>query len=105
MPPHSRAQRRRQATRQQRRPATPAPNVEAVGQAANTGTTTALDAHVSAASRQPARQQRRVLSRTAPEPVDYSKDYSAARRDLRWIALWSVLLAAGMIALKFSGLV
>jgi hypothetical protein len=37
--------------------------------------------------------------------VDYSKDYSAARRDLRWIALWSVLLAVGMIALKFSGLV
>jgi len=34
MPPHSRAQRRRQATRQQRRPATPAPNVEAMGQAA-----------------------------------------------------------------------
>jgi hypothetical protein len=105
MPPHSRAQRRRQATRQQRRPATPAPNVEAVGQAANTGTTTALDAPASAVARQPARQQRRVLSRPTAEPVDYSKDYSAARRDLRWIAIWSVLLAVGMIALKFSGLV
>jgi hypothetical protein len=51
------------------------------------------------------RTNRRTLSRPAPEPVDYSKEYSAVRRDLRWIALWTVLLFAAMIALKFSGLV
>jgi hypothetical protein len=56
-------------------------------------------------SRPAARTTRRVLSRPAPEPIDYSKEYADVRRDLRWIALWSVLLFAGMIALKISGLV
>jgi hypothetical protein len=46
-----------------------------------------------------------VLSRPAPEPVDYTPDYAAARRDLRWIALWSVILFAAMIVLRLSGLV
>jgi hypothetical protein len=46
-----------------------------------------------------------VLTRPAPEPIDYSQDYTAARRDLRWIALWTVLLFGAMLALKFSGLV
>jgi hypothetical protein len=52
-----------------------------------------------------ARTYRRAVARPAPEPIDYSADYDAARRDLRWIALWSVLLFGAMIALAFSGLV
>jgi len=51
------------------------------------------------------RSIRRTSTRPAPEPVDYTKDYTAARSDLRWIALWSVLLFVGMLALKVSGLV
>ena len=51
-----------------------------------------------------ARAQRRSV-RPPPEPVDYSKDYAAARRDLTLIALWAGLLIVGMIALKLSGLV
>jgi hypothetical protein len=46
-----------------------------------------------------------VISRAAPAPIDYTAEYVAVRRDLRWIVLWSVLLFAAMIALKFSGLV
>jgi hypothetical protein len=57
------------------------------------------------ASARTARSTRRVLSRNAPEPIDYSQDYAATRRDLRWIALWTVLLFAAMIVLRFSGLV
>ena len=120
MPPQSRAQRRRQAARQQqqsRRPAPPRnpeaegglPDAEA-GDAVATGPTIALGAPAvgearRVESRPAARTTRRVLSRPAPEPIDYSKEYADVRRDLRWIALWSVLLFAGMIALKFSGLV
>src|SRR5438552_3294553 len=99
MPPQSRSQRRRQGTRQQR-PAARRPNAEAVSQTATTGPTIALESSAPAA-----RAPRRVLSRSAPEPVDYSKDYRAVRRDLRWIALWTLLLFIVMIALKFSGLV
>ncbi len=120
MPPQSRAQRRRQAARQQqqsRRPAPPPapeagmglPDAEADNTAA-TGSTIALGAPAVGEarrmeSRPAARSTRRVLSRPAPEPIDYSKEYADVRRDLRWIALWSLLLFAGMIALKFSGLV
>ena len=122
MPPQSRAQRRRQAARQQQQSRRTAPprNPDAGGQrpavgadeAAVTGPTVALDAPVPVVgearrieSRPAARTNRRVLSRPASEPIDYSKEYSAVRRDLRWIALWVVLLFAAMIALKFSGLV
>jgi hypothetical protein len=52
-----------------------------------------------------ARPNRRVLTRPAPEPVDYSADYAAVRVDLRWIAIWTVLLFIAMFALYFSGLV
>jgi hypothetical protein len=104
MPPQSRSQRRRQGTRQQR-PAAPRPNADAVSQTATTGSTIALESSAPTAPRQGARAPRRVLSRPAPEPVDYSKDYRAVRRDLRWIALWTLLLFIVMIALKFSGLV
>lgn len=41
---------------------------------------------------------RRFIERTAPEKVDYSQDYAFVRRDLNRIALWSLLLFAGMIA-------
>lgn len=51
-----------------------------------------------------ARSARRS-ARPAPEPIDYSKDYAAARRDLTLIALWAGLLFVGMVALYFSGLV
>ena len=122
MPPQSRAQRRRQAARQQqqsRRPAPPrnpgATSQLSAGEAddtAVTGPTVALGAAAPVIGearriegRPAARANRRVLSRPASEPIDYSKEYSAVRRDLRWILLWTVLLFAAMIALKFSGLV
>ena len=112
MPPQSRAQRRRQAARQQqqRRPPPQRPNAEGASPPASTGPTIAIDPAdapvvASAPSRQAPRTSRRVLTRPAPEPVDYTKDYMAVRRDLRWILIWTVLLFAAMIALKFSGLV
>jgi hypothetical protein len=52
-----------------------------------------------------ARTNRRVLTRAAPEPVDYSADYAAVRVDLRWIAIWTALLFVAMFALYFSGIV
>jgi|SRR5581483_1661272 hypothetical protein len=100
MPPHTRSQRRRPAARPQNRPAVSAETPEVVP---SVGTTTSLEMPAPAA--RPARANRRVLSRAAPEPVDYTADYDAARRDLRWIALWTVILFAVMIALRFSGLV
>ena len=107
MPPQSRAQRRRQASRQQqqRRPAAQEPRADATRDPATTGSTIALGADAPASARVAARAPRRTLSRSAPEPVDYTRDYDAVRRDLRWIALWTVLLFVGMVALKFSGLV
>jgi hypothetical protein len=101
MPPQSRSQRRRQALRQQSRPAASA---NTTGQAPSIGSTVPLVTPETSGART-ARSSRRVISRSAPEPVDYTPDYTAARRDLRWIALWTVLLFAAMIALKFSGLV
>jgi hypothetical protein len=109
MPPQSRAQRRRQSARQQSRPQAP----RAVSaEAANTpsiGETISLDppkmAAPASAPARPNRPNRRVLTRAAPEPVDYSADYAAVRVDLRWIAIWTVLLFIAMFALYFSGLV
>jgi hypothetical protein len=121
MPPQSRAQRRRQAARQQqpRRSAPPRNSDAARGlpapeadETAVTGSTIALGSPAPVAGesrriegRPAARTTRRVLSRPAPEPVDYSKEYAAVRRDLRWILVWTVLLFGAMVALKFSGLV
>lgn len=114
MPPQSRAQRRRQAARQQGRTGAPGGGAArqqgratsapagAASQPPSTAPTVPL---AESASARPARPARRVISRTAPEPVDYTKDYNAVRRDMRWIALWTVLLFVAMIALKFSGLV
>src|SRR5689334_9213921 len=96
MPPQSRAQRRRQSARQQGRPQAPsAVSAPTTSSAPSMGETISLDpptiaapaAPASAASRAP-RPNRRVLTRTAPEPVDYSADYAAVRVDLRWIAIW-----------------
>ncbi len=99
MPPHTRSQRRRQAaSRPQPRQTVSADLPE------YTGTTTTLDASSTPAPRAQ-RTARRLLSRPAPEPVDYTADYAAARQDLRWIAIWTVLLFVAMIALKFSGVV
>lgn len=106
MPPHTRSQRRRTSARQQNRPAV---SVEAPQIDPMIGTATSLDAPAARAPEMPparaARTTRRVLTRSAPEPVDYTADYAAARRDLRWIALWTVILFVAMIALRFSGLV
>jgi hypothetical protein len=104
MPPQSRAQRRRQSARQQGRPQAPnAVNTEAPSSAAAIGETMSLDAPAMAA--RPARTNRRVLTRAAPEPVDYTADYTAVRTDLRWIAIWTALLFVAMFALYFSGIV
>jgi hypothetical protein len=65
----------------------------------------ALNRPAAAPARASASPRRRVISRPAPEPVDYTKDYVAARLDLRRIALWAALLFVAMVALKFSGLV
>jgi hypothetical protein len=118
MPPHTRSQRRRQNSRQQpRRNA----SAETISRAPRTGTTVDLDQTVEAptlapapapvvarpasGAARPARSARRVISRPAPEPIDYSKDYAAARLDLTRIALWASLLFVAMIVLYFSGLV
>jgi hypothetical protein len=101
MPPQSRSQRRRQTARQ---PARPTISAEATSRAPNIGETVSLDQPTAAAPRA-ARANRRVISRAVPEPVDYTGDYAAVRVDLRWIALWAVLLFVAMVALKFSGLV
>ena len=116
MPPHTRSQRRRQNARQQPRQATSA---EAIRHEPSTGTTVHLDEPVEAPTLPPApavarpssaavraaRSTRRVISRPAPEPIDYTKDYAAARLDLMRIALWAGLLFVAMLVLYFSGLV
>jgi hypothetical protein len=114
MPPQSRSQRKRQAARQQTRP--PAPRTASTPapiSAPSIGETVPLDpATVAppmsappASAPRAARPNRRVLTRPAPEPVDYTADYAAARMDLRWIAIWAGLLFIAMFALYFSGVV
>lgn len=115
MPPHSRPQRKRQ----QPRPAGTQPAVTpthlepgdismaALAQGVaepgyQTSSTPAIREPLSPAARGARRPQRRSA---ALEPVDYTPDYDAAKRDLRWIALWAVLLFVAMFALKFSGIV
>lgn len=117
MPPQSRAQRKRQAARQQSRPKAPnAVNTEAAISAPTMDEAIPLDAPPLAApaagiptpagaAPRVARPNRRVLTRPAPEPVDYSADYAAVRVDLRWIAIWTALLFIAMFALYFSGIV
>ncbi|MBK9714263.1 MAG: hypothetical protein IPO81_23595 [Kouleothrix sp.] len=109
MPPHTRSQRRRQPTRNQPRPTASA---ETTSPEPSIGPTIPLEpptiAPPSMSASTPTRQgrvSRRVISRPAPEPIDYSKDYAAARLDLRRIVLWALLLFVAMVALKFSGVV
>ncbi len=113
MPPHSRAQRKRQAPRQQPRPAGSAPvapepvdadvsDLTMEGLATGIQPGYAASAPASAAS---GRASRRTRTRVAPAPVDYTSDYADARKDLRLIVLWATLLFVAMIALKFSGIV
>jgi uncharacterized membrane protein len=113
MPTNSRAQRRRQNAQQAaranaaaRRPSAPPLDEEvldiAEAEAAAepiVGTPMNLRTPVS----RPARSSRRPATRTVLEPVDYTEDYVHARRDLLRILLWSVVLFAAMIALRFSG--
>ena len=118
MPPQSRAQRRRQAARQQQsRPKAPSMvSAEAASDDPRIDDALPFDPPTLAApaSRIPAqagaaprnaRANRRVLTRPAPEPIDYSADYAAVRVDLRWIAIWTALLFIAMFALYFSGIV
>jgi hypothetical protein len=108
MPPHSRAQRRRQAARSAPRPprgagapasveAEPLERVEEPVVPAAPPTPATLSAP------RAARPGRRAAARVL-EPVDYSQDYASARRDLTRIAVISALLFAAMVALSFSGL-
>jgi len=107
MPPQSRAQRKRQNANKHNQRAQVAKQNQGVAEATvspeasvtpNTSATVPL--------RQPTtRANRRGPNRAVTfEPIDYSADYDAARQDLRWIALWSVVVFGIMIALKFSGL-
>lgn len=109
MPPHSRAQRKRQVPRQQPRPAGSAPVApEPVDVVVSDLTIEGLAAGVqpgNAAGVPSTRTTRRMRTRVAPAPVDYTSDYSDARKDLRLITLWAVLLFIAMFALKFSGIV
>jgi hypothetical protein len=41
--------------------------------------------------------RRRMAARAVPEKPDYSQDYADVRRDLKWIAIWSLLLMTGMV--------
>lgn len=49
------------------------------------------------------RRQARAARPLAPPPasVDYSQDYAAVRYDLKLIAIWSVIIFAGMFAMYF----
>jgi hypothetical protein len=117
MPPHTRSQRRRQVVQQKGRSAPPsvekarsAPpsveSIEAVSPPPVTSATVPLASpQVGTQTQRPARAARRVISRATPAPVDYTGDYTAVRRDLRWILIWTVLLFVAMFALRFSGLV
>jgi len=84
-------------------------SAEAASSAPSIGETISLDppamAAPASATARTARPNRRVLTRPAPEPVDYSADYAAVRTDLRWIAIWTALLFVAMFALYFSGIV
>jgi len=84
-------------------------SAEAASSAPSIGETISLDpptmASPASAPARMARPSRRVLTRAAPEPVDYSADYAAVRVDLRWIAIWTALLFVAMFVLYFSGIV
>jgi hypothetical protein len=108
-PPHARSRRRQQQQRPRKQPnvvpatgptetlepaeLTEAPIVPAVPQIAQ----------VAVPAPTP-RRSRRASARPEPEPIDYSRDYRHAGRDLKIIMVLALILTAGMIALRFSGL-
>lgn len=120
MPAQSRAQRRRANTRQQPNAAPKNNPTPKVYDAPNTGETqvlaeTMVDSSVevptiamptatatTATSASNSRVARRLRTRVAPEPVDYTKDYRDVAKDLRLITIWSVLLFAAMFGLYFA---
>ncbi|MEM8529842.1 MAG: hypothetical protein AAGF95_03310 [Chloroflexota bacterium] len=132
MASQSRAQRRRQSVRQQQRSGqgksqstqavqqpttiveedsidTSEPDTDDVVQAATpmpvASSAGATTEHLPSKDQaEPVASSRRRRSRRIPEPVDYSKDYAAIRRDLRWIVLWTSLMLVLMLGLRFSGL-
>lgn len=104
MPAQSRAQRRRaNAATQQRRPGapktyeTPALPTEAVETPVAPVAVAPASTPASAS-----RVARRLRTARAPEPIDYAKEYGFVARDLRLIALWTVLLFVAMAALYFA---
>lgn len=113
-PPHARSRRRQQQQQQRPRPQAPATTnpVETLETETLDDTPTEVlpveptIAPIPAAT-PPAtpRRSRRVLARAEPEPVDYSRDYAFAGRDLKIIAVLAVILTASMIALRLSGLI
>ncbi len=128
MPPHTRSQRRRQGARQQQRqqrpvnqpvqaqdindvdtsadiPASETAKPAIYDNVANSPHTPAATAVANPPRAASTRSTRRMRSRAEPEPVDYSKDYQAARHDLRWIVIWAVLLLVVMVALRISGII
>jgi hypothetical protein len=98
MPAPSRADRKRQKSNQPGQPKATAPKPAPVAPAAE-----AVTASPSVAK--PASTRRRSGVNRSTEPVDYTRDYKAASEDLRWIALWSVVVFVIMFAVKFSGII
>lgn len=115
MPAQSRAQRRRANTRQQPYSAPrsyaepkiyPSPDTgEATDLLPETVLESASDVAVPtivATSASSSRVAKRLRTRSAPEPIDYTKDYRDVAKDLRLIAIWSVLLFIAMFGLYFA---
>lgn len=108
MPAQSRAQRRRANTRQ--RPYTVPKTYDLPGtepqdtlpEAAPQPVVQAAAQSAAVASTSNSRVARRLRTRSAPEPVDYTKDYRDVGKDLRLIAIWSVLLFIAMFGLYFA---
>lgn len=102
MPAQSRAQRRRANTRQQTTSA-PKPRIYTSQDETPVLVEQApVEVASVAAPTSNSRVARRLRTRTASEPVDYTKDYRDATKDLRLIAIWSGLLFVAMFALYFA---
>lgn len=117
MPAPSRAERRRANTRQQSH-STSATKARIYSDPAAIGATVNLETvevptmemptmvaapiAATAVATSSSKVARRLRTRTAPEPVDYTKDYRDVRRDLRLITIWALLMFAAMFALYFA---
>lgn len=130
MPPQSHGQRRRSSQRSQQRPARPAaarpvaPQPDSVEPTYSdielpitdpADTTTPISpVTIVPTSSRPASTSNRprrgtsTRTRSVPEPVDYTADYVAASRDMRWILIWAGLLFVAMFvlfALQLNGII